>query len=202
VPTFADIGCHVVSVTDPYGQWTQFQTHYLSENLEVPGIEPGPLARNSDHWTTNEVTGMHKMKTLFNSHCVKPKGGYKVHNLPVVSLCSIEGTQQNFGTGCSSLKMLWQISIRLQGATSYKRAHIFGFLHFKHKRGNTYWVHFEVNKLSSSQSNYNLTLVHGAFNYGLLSWCFPFIYTLVCPDMTNAIWIYLGESSLILGQEQ
>jgi hypothetical protein len=56
----------VVSVTDPYGrilgfldrsryfsikqlfsctheaEWTPFQTHYFSENLVVPGIEPRP----------------------------------------------------------------------------------------------------------------------------------------------------------------
>jgi hypothetical protein len=66
VPTFADRGRHVVSVTDTYGrilgfldrsryfsfkspylysrgEWTPFQTHYFSENLVVPGIEPGPL---------------------------------------------------------------------------------------------------------------------------------------------------------------
>jgi hypothetical protein len=57
----------VVSVTDPYDhilgfldrsllnclpssssvvltEWTLFQTHYFSENLVAPGIEPGPLA--------------------------------------------------------------------------------------------------------------------------------------------------------------
>jgi hypothetical protein len=54
----------VVSVTDPYGrilgfldrsnnfffqappheaEWASFQTHYFSENLEAPGIEPGSL---------------------------------------------------------------------------------------------------------------------------------------------------------------
>jgi hypothetical protein len=51
----------MVSVTDPHGcilsfsvfkylynctheaEWTLFQTHYFSENLVVPGIEPGPL---------------------------------------------------------------------------------------------------------------------------------------------------------------
>jgi hypothetical protein len=58
----------VVSVTDPHGrilgfldfldrsryfflllnftheaEWTPFQTHYFSENLAAPGIEPGPL---------------------------------------------------------------------------------------------------------------------------------------------------------------
>jgi hypothetical protein len=67
VPTFADGGCHVVSVTNPYGrilgfldrsryflflvllnctheaEWTPFQTHYFSENLVAPGIESGPL---------------------------------------------------------------------------------------------------------------------------------------------------------------
>jgi hypothetical protein len=33
-------------------EWTPFQTHYFSENLVVPGIEPGTsgsVARNSDH---------------------------------------------------------------------------------------------------------------------------------------------------------
>jgi putative aminopeptidase FrvX len=39
--------------------WTPFQTHYYSENLVAPGIEPGTsvsLARNSDHQTTEAVT--------------------------------------------------------------------------------------------------------------------------------------------------
>jgi hypothetical protein len=75
VLTFADRGCHVVSVTDPYVsilgfldrshyfsfqvaphcthevEWTPFQTHYFSENLVAPGIEPRnpiPVARNSN----------------------------------------------------------------------------------------------------------------------------------------------------------
>jgi hypothetical protein len=63
----------VVSVTDPYGlilgfldrsryfclqvspqeaEWTPFQTHYFSQNLVEPGIEPGTsgsVAWNSDH---------------------------------------------------------------------------------------------------------------------------------------------------------
>jgi hypothetical protein len=33
-------------------QWTQFQTHYFSENTVAPGIEPGTsgsVARNFDH---------------------------------------------------------------------------------------------------------------------------------------------------------
>jgi hypothetical protein len=65
--TFVERGCHVVSVTDPYGrifgfvdlscyiffqvapnytheaEWTPFQTHYFSENLVAQGIEPAPL---------------------------------------------------------------------------------------------------------------------------------------------------------------
>jgi hypothetical protein len=67
VPTFVNRGCHMVSVTDPYGrilgfldrrrqffckyplsctyeaEWTPFQTHYFSENLVALGIEPRPL---------------------------------------------------------------------------------------------------------------------------------------------------------------
>jgi hypothetical protein len=68
VPTFAERGCHVVSVTDPYCRILGFlarsrylflscnssilltrlsgprsRTHYLSENLVAQGIEPGPL---------------------------------------------------------------------------------------------------------------------------------------------------------------
>jgi hypothetical protein len=62
LPTSADRGCHAVSVTVLYGsilcflhrsryflncdheaEWTPFQTHYLSENLAAPRIEPGPL---------------------------------------------------------------------------------------------------------------------------------------------------------------
>jgi hypothetical protein len=59
VPTFTDRGCHVVSVTDPYGrilsfldrscyfffqvapheaEWTPFQTHCFAENVVAPGI--------------------------------------------------------------------------------------------------------------------------------------------------------------------
>jgi hypothetical protein len=65
VSIFADTVCHAVSVTDPYGRilgfldrsryffyqlapqlysrWTPFQTHYFTENLVAPGIEPGPM---------------------------------------------------------------------------------------------------------------------------------------------------------------
>jgi hypothetical protein len=64
---FSNTGYHVVSVTYPYGrilgfldrsryfsikkllnctheaEWTPFQTHYFSENLVAPVIEPGPM---------------------------------------------------------------------------------------------------------------------------------------------------------------
>jgi hypothetical protein len=67
VATFADRRCHMVSVTDSYGSILgfldrnryfffqlspqlysrgcvdPFQTHYFSENLVLPRIEPGPL---------------------------------------------------------------------------------------------------------------------------------------------------------------
>jgi hypothetical protein len=66
VATFADRGCRMVSLTDPYvcilasldrsptisskkhlsctyeAEWTPFQAHYFSENVVAPGIEPGP----------------------------------------------------------------------------------------------------------------------------------------------------------------
>jgi hypothetical protein len=67
VPPFADMECHVVSVTDPYGRILgsvdlsryfffkvapqlhsrgyvdPLETNYFSENLVASGIEPGPL---------------------------------------------------------------------------------------------------------------------------------------------------------------
>jgi hypothetical protein len=76
VSTFADKECRVVSAADPLRQysrlsrpesllflqsssyctheaeWTPFRTHYLSENLIAPGMEPGTsgsVAKNSDH---------------------------------------------------------------------------------------------------------------------------------------------------------
>jgi hypothetical protein len=42
---------------DP-AEWTPFQTHFFSENLVAPRIEPGTsgsVARNSDHYTTETV---------------------------------------------------------------------------------------------------------------------------------------------------
>jgi hypothetical protein len=93
VPTFSDRGCRVVSAVDPPGhqswfsrpgaafpfkyllsyaheaEWTPFQTHYFSENLVAPGIEPGTsgsVARNSDHLTT-EVVHVHTIFLIYNS---------------------------------------------------------------------------------------------------------------------------------------
>jgi hypothetical protein len=44
---------------DHKAEWTLFQTHYFSENLVAPGVEPGTsgfVARNSDHYITEAVT--------------------------------------------------------------------------------------------------------------------------------------------------
>jgi hypothetical protein len=77
LPTFADRSYHVVRETYLYGrilgfldrnryfffqvapqlytheaEWTPFQTHYFTENLVAPVIEPGTsgsVARNCDH---------------------------------------------------------------------------------------------------------------------------------------------------------
>jgi hypothetical protein len=61
---FADRGCHVVSVTEPYGrilsfldsctheaEWTPFQTHYFSfsGSAGYRTRPPGSVAKNSDH---------------------------------------------------------------------------------------------------------------------------------------------------------
>jgi hypothetical protein len=69
----------VVSVTDPYcrvlgflgrsrcfffskqlsctreAEWTSFQTHYFSENLVAPGIEPGPAVGTTDVYYTELI---------------------------------------------------------------------------------------------------------------------------------------------------
>jgi hypothetical protein len=42
-------------------EWTPFQTHYFSENLASPGIEPGisgSVAKNSDHQTIEVVNNL------------------------------------------------------------------------------------------------------------------------------------------------
>jgi hypothetical protein len=50
-------------------EWTPFQTHYFSENLVTPGIEPGPMdvARNSNHSTT-EVANDTPLTSLNQKH--------------------------------------------------------------------------------------------------------------------------------------
>jgi hypothetical protein len=77
-PTFEDRGCHVVSMTDPYGrdlgfqdrsryfffqvvhetEWTQFQTHYFSVKSSSVGNRTRtsrPVVKNSDHLPTEAV---------------------------------------------------------------------------------------------------------------------------------------------------
>jgi hypothetical protein len=80
-PTFADKGCHVVSVTDPYGrilgfldrrryfsikqllswtheaEWTPFQTHYVfSGSAGNRTRASGSVTKNPDHYTTEAVS--------------------------------------------------------------------------------------------------------------------------------------------------
>jgi hypothetical protein len=83
VPTFANIGCHVVNATDPYGRILEFldrsryfffqvSPQFYSRGWVDPVPEPlllrkfgragnrtrtsGSLARSSDHWTTEAVS--------------------------------------------------------------------------------------------------------------------------------------------------
>jgi hypothetical protein len=76
VPTFADRGCHVVSVTDPYGRILGFilflpsSSSIVRTRLSGPRSRPkllrksgsagnrisGSVARNSDHYSTEAVT--------------------------------------------------------------------------------------------------------------------------------------------------
>jgi hypothetical protein len=67
IPTDVNFGFLTGAATFPFKQllnylheaeWTSFQTHYFSENLVAPGIEPGTsgsVARNSDHETREAV---------------------------------------------------------------------------------------------------------------------------------------------------
>jgi hypothetical protein len=103
VPNSADRGCGVVSANESpqplisvsrpgaatftlklllsYPQeveWNPFQTHHFSENLVVPGIEPGVCgseARNSDHWTTKVVVTTHMHLTIL----VSLSGHIRIH---------------------------------------------------------------------------------------------------------------------------
>jgi hypothetical protein len=88
VPTFADRGCQVVSLTDSYGrilgflnrsryfffqvapqlyshevEWTPFQTHYFLENLVAPGIEYRPLDLQPEYLTTRSQRQLWKDNT-------------------------------------------------------------------------------------------------------------------------------------------
>jgi hypothetical protein len=66
-------------------EWSPFHTHYFSENLVAPGIEPGTsgsVARNSDHFSTNSVCSSKKhlldalhLLLLFNGTrtCLEPE---------------------------------------------------------------------------------------------------------------------------------
>jgi hypothetical protein len=79
---FADRGCHIVSVTDPYGcnlgfldrsryfffqvaEWTPFQIRYFSEYPVAPGIEPGTSWSVAWNWPLDHRGGRKKKISLF-----------------------------------------------------------------------------------------------------------------------------------------
>jgi hypothetical protein len=52
---------------------TPFQTHYFSENLVGPGIEPGitgSVARSSDHYITETVPFTKIFSLIFQEHII------------------------------------------------------------------------------------------------------------------------------------
>lgn len=57
----------------------------------------------------------------------------------------------------------------------------------------TYWVHFKVDQLSSSQGNDHLPLIYGTAHNCLLSRGLPLVHTLICSDMANTIWVNLEK---------
>jgi hypothetical protein len=67
-----------------------FQTHYFSENLIAPGIEPGSqgyVARNSDHLTREAVRQGQKVRNGFEHNCEMPVTFFKHRLLERVSTC-------------------------------------------------------------------------------------------------------------------
>jgi hypothetical protein len=96
VPTFADRGCHVVNVTNPYGRilgfldWSRYVFFQVAPQLYSRGwVDPvsdplllrkcgsagnrtrnsGSVARNSDHWTTEAVYFLlHIINSVRTSH--------------------------------------------------------------------------------------------------------------------------------------
>lgn len=59
----------------------------------------------------------------------------------------------------------------------------------------TYRIHLKIHKLSSSQSDDHLPLIHSTSDDGLLSWSLPFIHSLIRPDVTDPIRVHLQTRS-------
>lgn len=57
----------------------------------------------------------------------------------------------------------------------------------------TYRVHFKVDKLSTRQGNYNLSLVHSASNDGFLIRRFPLVDSSIRSNVPDAVWVNLHE---------
>ena len=55
----------------------------------------------------------------------------------------------------------------------------------------THWVHLKVDELTPCEGNDHLPQVDGALGDVFLARCSPLVHTLVCSDVTDAIWVDL-----------
>jgi hypothetical protein len=82
--------------TTDEAEWTQLQTHHLSENLVATGIEPGTsasVAKNSDHQTTEAVN---TKRTIYKGLIVSAAG--KCPRL-LVNIFNADSTIRKYVTG-------------------------------------------------------------------------------------------------------
>lgn len=57
----------------------------------------------------------------------------------------------------------------------------------------SYRIHLKVDQFTARQSDYNLSLIHGAFNNRLFARCFPLVDTLVGTNVTDTVGINLEK---------
>ena len=55
----------------------------------------------------------------------------------------------------------------------------------------SYRVHLKVDKLPSCECDNNLSLVHSAANNSFFARSLPLVYTLVCSDVADTVWVHL-----------
>lgn len=89
--------------------------------------------------------------------------------------------------GCKKLKNGHLIIV-----TVAQKKHYFLFNTFcVEKQLQSYRVHLEVDQLPSSEGDNHLSLVHGTSKDRFFTRSLPLVYTLVCSDMTDTIWVHL-----------